>query len=141
MNWKINMFPITIKTNKIGSNGRNWPLVVAIRKDLDYPAAVWAQEAYESRFKSNPINFLKSFSYSTQREMEIMGHEIEVCVAWVFYHQDIYDYRNKEARALKGNYKIFNDYSQDQILQMLAKKHEEALLWVFKNYKDIKNYK
>lgn len=136
------MFPITIKTNKIGSNGRNWPLVVAIRTDLEYPAAVWAQEAYESKFKSNPINFIKYLgSKATQREMEIMGHEIEVCVAWVFYHQDMYDYRNKEARALKANYKIFNDYSQDQILQMLTKKYEEALLWVFKNYKDIKQHR
>ena len=114
------MFLIVIKSNSISSNGRNWPLVVVTRKDLSFPAAVIAQEIYESNWKTNPKkeiyesnwktnpkNWLDYFTDDGKRKLEILGHEVEVVTANLIYEVDIPSYRNREAYSIVRNYKIF----------------------------------
>lgn len=73
------MLPITILKRLKGANGRNWPGYVQIDPGAPMRAAVWAQEAWESRHKLNPVNLLRSrLSLRHRRRMEIMGHEVEV---------------------------------------------------------------
>ena len=72
--------------------------------------------------------------------MEIMGHEIEVCAAWIFYKVDDYDYRLKEAKVLRDLYPIFKGYTTAEIQTLMLKKHEEAMVWVMQNFKDTKKH-
>ena len=105
------MLPIIIKSNIISSNGRNWPLVVIIRKDLSFPAAVLAQEIYESNWKTKPKNLLYFFTDAGKRKIEILGHEVETVAANLIYGADIPSYRYREASSMVRNYKVFRNYS------------------------------
>ena len=76
------MIPITLTRSLRGANGRNWPGLVLLDPDAPLRAAVWAQEAYEARYKLNPINLIRvRLSKRARREMELMGHEIEAHAA------------------------------------------------------------
>ena len=135
------MFPITIRSNKISSNGRNWPLVVVIRKDLAYPAAVWAQEAYEAMYKANPVNLIRSLTKKGSREMEIYSHTIEAHVAEILYARNFMQYLANEAANLQKNYKAFKGMDRTDILSEMIDVSTSARRWVMKNLSKINEYK
>ena len=135
------MFPIAIKSNHISSNGRNWPLVVVIRKDLSFPAAVIAQEIYESNWKTNPKNWLDYFTDDGKRKLEILGHEVEVVTANLIYGVDIPSYRNREACSMVRNYEIFRNCSVVGVETAMLEVNQEAAEWVNNNLKRLRKYK
>ena len=135
------MFPIVIKSNRISSNGRNWPLVVVIRKDLSFPAAVLAQEIYESNWKTKPKNWLSYFTGGGKRKMEILGHEVEVVTANLIYGVDTPSYRNREAHSMVRNYKIFKNWSVVGVETAMLEANQEAAEWVNNNLKRLRKYK
>ena len=135
------MFPIVIKSNRISSNGRNWPLVVVTRKDLSFPAAVIAQEIYESNWKTNPKNWLEYFTDDGKRKMEILGHEVEVVTANLIYGVDIPSYRNREAYSMVRNYEIFKNCSVVGVETAMLEANQEAAEWVNNNLKRLRKYK
>ena len=135
------MFPIVIKSNSISSNGRNWPLVVVTRKDLSFPAAVIAQEIYESNWKTNPKNWLEYFTDDGKRKMEILGHEVEVVTANLIYGVDIPSYRNREAYSTVRNYEIFKNCSVVGVETAMLEVNQEAAEWVNNNLKRLRKYK
>ena len=135
------MFPIVIKSNSISSNGRNWPLVVVIREDLSFPAAVIAQEIYESNWKTNPKNWLGYFTDDGKRKMEILGHEVEVVTANLIYGVDIPSYRNREAYSMVRNYEIFKNCSVVGVETAMLEVNQEAAEWVNNNLKRLRKYK
>ena len=135
------MFPIVIKSNSISSNGRNWPLVVVTRKDLSFPAAVIAQEIYESNWKTNPKNWLEYFTDDGKRKMEILGHEVEVVTANLIYGVDIPSYRNREAYSMVRNYEIFKNCSVVGVETAMLEVDQEAAEWVNNNLKRLRKYK
>ena len=135
------MFPIVVKSNSISSNGRNWPLVVVTRKDLSFPAAVIAQEIYESNWKTNPKNWLEYFTDDGKRKMEILGHEVEVVTANLIYGVDIPSYRNREAYSMVRNYEIFKNCSVVGVETAMLEVNQEAAEWVNNNLKRLRKYK
>ena len=135
------MFPIVIKSNSISSNGRNWPLVVVTREDLSFPAAVIAQEIYESNWKTNPKNWLEYFTDDGKRKMEILGHEAEVVTANLIYGVDIPSYRNREAYSMVRNYEIFKNCSVVGVETAMLEVNQEAAEWVNNNLKRLRRYK
>ena len=135
------MFPIVIKSNSISSNGRNWPLVVVTRKDLSFPAAVIAQEIYESNWKTNPKNWLDYFTDDGKRKLEILGHEVEVVTANLIYGVDIPSYRNREAYSMVRNYEIFKNCSVVGVETAMLEVNQEAAEWVNNNLKRLRKYK
>ena len=135
------MFPIVIKSNSISSNGRNWPLVVVIREDLSFPAAVIAQEIYESNWKTNPKNWLEYFTDDGKRKMEILGHEVEVVTANLIYGVDIPSCRNREAYSMVRNYEIFKNCSVVGVETAMLEVNQEAAEWVNNNLKRLRKYK
>ena len=135
------MFPIVIKSNSISSNGRNWPLVVVTRKDLSFPAAVIAQEIYESNWKTNPKNWLDYFTDDGKRKLEILGHEVEVVTANLIYGVDIPSYRNREACSMVRNYEIFKNCSVVGVETAMLEVNQEAAEWVNNNLKRLRKYK
>ena len=135
------MFPIVIKSNSISSNGRNWPLVVVIRKDLSFPAAVIAQEIYESNWKTNPKNWLEYFTDDGKRKMEILGHEVEVVTANLIYGVDIPSCRNREAYSMVRNYEIFKNCSVVGVETAMQEVNQEVTKWVNNNLKRLRKYK
>ena len=135
------MFPIVIKSNSISSNGRNWPLVVVTREDLSFPAAVIAQEIYESNWKTNPKNWLEYFTDDGKRKMEILGHEVEVVTANLIYGVDIPSCRNREAYSMVRNYEIFKNCSVVGVETAMLEVNQEAAEWVNNNLKRLRKYK
>ena len=135
------MFPIVIKSNSISSNGRNWPLVVVTRKDLSFPAAVIAQEIYESNWKTNPKNWLEYLTDDGKRKLEILGHEVEVVTANLIYEVDIPSCRNREAYSMVRNYKIFKNWSVVDVETAMLEANQEAAEWVNNNLKRLRKYK
>ena len=135
------MFPIVIKSNSISSNGRNWPLVVVTREDLSFPAAVIAQEIYESNWKTNPKNWLEYFTDDGKRKMEILGHEVEVVTANLIYGVDIPSCRNREAYSMVRNYEIFKNCSVVGVETAMLEVNQEAAEWVNNNLKRLRRYK
>ena len=135
------MFPIVIKSNSISSNGRNWPLVVVTREDLSFPAAVIAQEIYESNWKTNPKNWLEYFTDDGKRKMEILGHEVEVVTANLIYGVDIPSYRPREAHSMVRNYEIFKNCSVVGVETAMLEVNQEAAEWVNNNLKRLRRYK
>ena len=141
------MWPIVRFVDSIsgGANARNWPGFVIVRKDLSYPAATIAQEAWESSHKTDPVKlFFRVFKRSKQdaREFEYMGHMVEAYVMWLVYDVPIISAIQSEARSLKRGYDgLFAHLSLVQIEVELTKRMSKAAKWVNDNYDRIKRYK
>lgn len=135
------MLPITI-TKKLSSNARNWPGLVIISPGLKQPAAVWAQEAWESTHKLNPVNLFKRiFSKAHRRNMEYMGHEVECVVSQRVYGQPINEARTREALSLRRGYGgLFADIPLEVLVQAMKSNNEEAVAWVNKHEKSIRKF-
>ena len=137
------MLPIIITRRLSGRNARNWPGLVILGKGIRYPAAVCAQEVYESRWKLNPVNMLRhNFSEAARREMEIMGHEIEVQAAARIYGAAEGAYRTKEAAAMIRGYDgLFQGFSAGGLEAAMAAKADQARRWVSRNIRLIEAHR
>lgn len=137
------MLPIIITRRLTGRNARNWPGLVILGKGIRYPAAVCAQEVYESRWKLNPVNLLRrAVSKSARRDMEIMGHEIEVQSAARIYGAAEGAYRAKEAAAMIRGYDgLFKGFSAGGLEAAMAAKADQARRWVSRNIRLIEEYR
>lgn len=128
---KSGHLPLVERGKIKGANGRNRPLHVTIDPTVPYHKAVLAQEIWESIHKTNPINLLKSRSKSGQREMELMGHEIEVQAAVMLYDVDEREYRKAEAGRMRAGYGgIFRGMDVEAEMARLSGK---ARAWVVEN--------
>ena len=137
------MIPITLTRSLRGANGRNWPGLVLLDPDAPLRAAVWAQEAYEARYKLNPINLIRvRFSKRARREMEIMSHEIEAHAAAVVYARSLAAYRRAEATAMRDGYDgLFASMPTAAIVEAMAARGTEAARWVRRNREKIERWK
>lgn len=136
------IYPVTINWNLKSSNARNWPGLVVLNKGLTQRAAVWAQEAWESRHKTNPLNLIrKIFSKDHRRRMEYMGHEVECVVSQRVYGQPINDARTREALSLRRGYGgLFAEIPIEVLVQAMKSNNAEAVSWVGKHEKFIRKY-
>lgn len=134
---------IVIEKELDGANGRNWPGFIILNPNAKFPAAIFAQEYYESLHKLNPISYLSvRFSKDAKREMEILGHEIEVVTASILYNQDENAYRLKEANVMiKGYDSLFKKYSPQGLVQAMQAKNSKAKKFFNKHRKRIESYK
>lgn len=134
------MIPITIWRKPKGANARNWPGVTMVDPDHPRRAAIWAQEAWESTWKMNPLNLIdRLLSKAARREMEIMGHEVEVQAAKLVYGDAAGPYRLKEAMSLEKNYGgLFKGRDVMAIQLAMLKCQPEARAWVLENLDRIK---
>lgn len=132
-----------IFVKNINSNGRNWPGIVFINPETLYPAAILAQEWYESIFKLNPWNFIRTRIFeSHRREMEIIGHEIEVQAANLIYNVSSTKYRNFEAQVMREGYDgLFMNMSHSEIVKKMKNESDFAFNWVSDRLEDLKEYK
>lgn len=137
------MLPITLTRRLKGANGRNWPGLVLLDPDAPLRAAVWAQEAYEARYKLNPINLIRvRFSKRARREMEIMSHEIEAHAAAVVYSRSLAAYRRAEATAMRDGYDgLFSAVPTVAIVEAMTARRTEAARWVRRNLRKIERWK
>lgn len=137
------MFPIVITKSLEGANGRNWPGLVLIDPNAREPAAVFAQELYESRHKMNPVNLLRrTFDDDHRRDMEIMGHEVEVQAAVLLYGAQESVRRYNEATSIQRGYgKLFRHMTVDQIVAAMRGRRNKALAFVLDNRRAIERHR
>ena len=126
-----------------GANGKNWPGFIILDPNNKHPAAVFAQEYYESLYKLNPANLLAvRFNKNARREMEILSHEIEVVTASIIYDLDQNLYRFKEATAMtKGYDGLFKNYSVQGLVQAMRLKSDKARNFFNAHRSRIESYK
>lgn len=107
-------------------NAHNNAWRIWIWRNVQPFAAVLAQERYEWGERWRRGLFL---SLRDRREIELMGHAIEACVAHRFYGFDIDDYEIAESASL-NLYPIFHDFRPQQRLEMLQARRAKAVKWV-----------
>ena len=113
------------------ANGKNKPLYVQIDPTVPYYKAVLAQEVWESIHKTNPINLIRSRTKKGQRDMELMGHEVEVQAAVLLYGITESTYRRIEAETMQRGYGgIFKGVDVETEMAKLSGK---ARAWVVEN--------
>lgn len=137
------ILPIVLRRRVKGANAKNWPGLVLIHPDCPLPAAVLAQEAWESRHKMNPVNLVQTlFSTRARRRMEVMGHECEVQAAALIYGKDANAYRYAEAKRMSAGYgSLFKGMSVDSLMAAMAYHGEKAGPWVCRNRKFFERWK
>ncbi len=142
------VLPITFIRKIDGANGRNWPGIVHLDPRAKWPAAVWAQEAWESLIKMHPAGLLRRTVSSgdvkrkMRRAREIIGHEVEVQAARVIYGLRVEDYRYREARAQRrGNGGIFDGYPVSDLVDAMKNHSEYASRFVSRYRRRIEKYR
>lgn len=137
------ILPITRLKRLTGANGTNWPGLVLLDPDAPLRAAVWAQEAYEARYKLNPINLVKvRLSRRARRRMEIMGHEVEVQAAALVYGESVEKSRYREISAMLAGYDgLFRGQTRGQLRAAMEAVSDDASRWVRRNRKQIERWK
>ena len=126
-----------------GRNATNNAFRVIVDRDAPFRAAIVAQEVWEAEQKQDPVHAVKiRLSDSERREMEIMGHEVEVQAAVLFYQQDAAAYRAKEAAAMQRGYDgLFRKMTPAQIVAAMERQSAKAARWVEKNRKRLDQHK
>lgn len=137
------MLPIIIRRKLSGRNATNWPGLVILGKGVAQPAATLAQEVRESRWKLNPLNLAaRLMSDSARRDMEIMGHEVEVQAAVLIYGADEDATRAREAGSmLRGYDGLFNGYSRPGLILAMLGCRSAARKWVDRNKRLLSRYR
>ena len=141
------MFPIVKRVDSIsgGANARNWPGLVHLKRGIKYPAAVLAQEAWESMHKMDPVKLLfrvfkRSDDYKC--EFEYMGHECEVQAARIIYGVEPASYRLAEAKRLQRGYDgLFKKMSVALIESEMRERSEKAERFVRNNISNLRKHK
>ena len=131
--------------NKNGGkvNARNWPWMILIDPDIEYRAAVWAQEYAEARMKWNPLTLIRLIFKRKEavRDIELFGHEVEVQAAGYIYHSNMTSYRRQEVQALKYAYKEFDNVPLAAIDRDMRKLSVKALAFVMDHLNKIEKWK
>lgn len=114
-----------------GANGTNTALYVYLANDMNAKKerAVKGQEFYESDFKSWLFNlFMRVVSKETRRNMELMGHAVEIAL----YPPDEQGrVLRDEAKDLKAGYNgLFSDWSIEEIEAGLRRNLGPARRWL-----------
>lgn len=137
------MLPITRLKRLKGANGRNWPGYVQLDPGAPLRAGVWAQEAWESLHKLNPVNLLRvRLSRRHRRRMEIMGHEVEAQAVKLVYGMDDVAHREREIRAMRAGYDgLFADISAADLRRAMKAVSPDAAKWVRRNRGRIERWK
>ncbi|WP_103173794.1 hypothetical protein [Paracoccus sp. SY] len=137
------MIPIILTGDLDGANARNWPGLVILDPDCPKPAAVLAQEWWESLFKLNPVNLIRTrTSDSARRKMEIMGHAIEVAAEVLIYGANENSALHREARAMRAGYDdIFENMSASAVVAAMTAERRDAHAWVKDRIKKLERYK
>ena len=130
---KLELLPIVQKKHLKDANGRNSILYVQMDPDAPMYKAVLAQEIYECLYKVDPINLIRSRTTKGQRDMELMGHEVEVQAAVMLYGVKEAQYRRAEASAMQTGYDCFKGMELPEIVDAMADKTIEAQKWVARN--------
>ena len=131
-----------IKCMPEGFNAKNWPGVIHIDYDCERIGSVWAQERYEAGWKLNPWNLLRFiFSKKARIKMELMGHEVEVQTAALFYGRNAKIVRFAEAHALITAYDDFDEFNNvDEVVVAMEKLKPEAERWVDDHHQEILDF-
>lgn len=140
------LLPITLYRgeNHPTTQGTNCAGVVIVNPFLDYPSAVWAQQAYESRVKINPISLIRRKDKDFNRHLKLMSHEINVQASVVVYSNIVHDfdevdYRHNEVLNLIRECKdLFDGYEPREIYRSMVGKKADAQVWVSNHIEDIK---
>lgn len=128
------MLPIIqLKAPSSGANASNSGWRIQIKPELKHFRAILAQELCEFWWKWKYLRIFVKWIPYFQREMELLGHEVEAQWAYMFDKADLAKYRYEEARALKHGYKCFADYDLDLIIKLMKRKEREAKLWILAN--------
>lgn len=125
-----------------GVNARNWACRVQVKRSTKYRAAVVAQEAFEAMQKCGFGIIRRIFrSKSDQREMEYMGHEIEVQAKIKFYRLHGPTARLHEAEDMQRGYDdLFAHMSTDEVGMEMAKRRTKAIEWVNRYESKLRQY-
>lgn len=126
-----------------GRNATNNAFRVIVDRDAPFRAAVLAQEVWETEQKQDPVQAVRiRLDDDERREMEIMGHEVEVAAAVLFYGQDAAAYRAKEAASMQRGYDgLFRKMTPAQIAAAMERQSAKATRWVEKNRKRLEKHK
>lgn len=137
------MIPIILKRDLDGANGRNWPGLVILDPDCPRPAAVLAQEWWESIFKLNPLNLIQTrTSEAARRKMEIRSHAIEVAAEVLIYEANENATLHREARSMRAGYDdLFEDMSVSAVVAAMVKERRDAHAWVKARIEKLERYK
>lgn len=130
-------FPkVIIDPNLTEFNALNNRRRVIINPTIQYPAAVLAQECFESRWKWWPWNLVwRRLFDAGRRRMEIRGHESEVQAVDILYGEDMGQWRDRKARIMKRSYDgIFDDYSVEELKREMRKYSKRQRKFVLKHY-------
>lgn len=136
------MLPVLTFEKKFeNKNAENKPGRIWMDPRANPYGAIWAQEAYEATEKLNPFKALIFlFSKNFRRNLEVMGHEIEVQAAVKFYMKDEDDYRKREAYVMAHYYDEFSGHSEEVIIREMIKVSRDARKWVNKHEDQIRKY-
>lgn len=133
--------PLPFRVNAI-----NIPFIIVMNsaKKLNYRKAIWAQEAFESEYRTKkPMSFFKYALRDSKTicEVELLGHEVEVQTIKLFYpHLNENSCRISEADVMYNSYyDAFKKegYTPETIIQSMMTVSTVASEWVEKNYSKI----
>lgn len=119
-----------------GKNAQNSPWRVLIDRRAPYWRAILAQEVWESNHKRGALwRPLRLFRMLFRREefdqdLEIMGHEVEVQAAAVFFGLGQAQYRAAEARAMAAHYPQFEGWPPERIVLWMEHQTRPARKWL-----------
>lgn len=133
--------PLTFWKDRLrnNDNARNWPAVIVMRRGLPCPGAVWAQELYEARKKylqfiiALPLLLFGKFFPRHdfyRRNLELMGHEVEVWAEYYLLGSDVDTVRQREAQSLSDNYPCFQGWTVTKIKKHMKERSRDAILFV-----------
>ncbi len=143
--------PRTVWVDEWHSNASNSPLKITMRRGLQYPAAVWAQEYYESRYNlTRPwMAWLLAIGNRVgwrwpQRRLELMGHAVELAAIRAVYGIEgaaYQAYLTREVASMRHGYAAFRDMTEGQIAAALFERASAAATFVRRHRKKIKKIK
>jgi len=143
----IFVLPVTLWRDKLGNSlGINVPGLVILRRGLDVPGAVWAQEFYEARrgWQLLPVHLVlmligriyKPLAFY-ERNLEINGHERTVQAEHMMTGFTANAIRMRQALIMSRFYGAFKGHDPKAIELAMAKKSAKAEKFVKRHYKRI----
>lgn len=129
-------------TDKNGPNGRNRPGMVWINRLAQHKTAVYGQECFEAMHKMNPVKlFYRLVSKQARRDMEYLGHEIEIQIKMEYYGLPESETRYAEAASMQRGYDgLFSHMSTQELVNEMRMYRIDAIRWIKKNHSDLVSF-